>query len=344
MAPAVCAASVSTVTPAHAAIPTRPLALLIDQHFRMGQSVGSPTDGKLVGGSRLEEAPYLRLLPAYAADDARWGLGSLVALVDRAARSVRQKFPDAVLSVGQLSRRGGGDIERHASHESGRDADLSFYIRGQTGHPLYSDHMVSFRGDASAPSWPGAFFDDARNWALVSSIVQDPHARVTYIFVAAPLRARLLEYAQHIGAPLAVRSHAAELMVQPRGSLPHDDHFHVRIACPSGMSSCIELPTHPHPTRAVARHVAHHTTPQTVAVVTPPGPARAAHAAPHPPTVAPAAPAAPATPPAPPEPEEVPPAPSVAAVLAVPFDDVDGPIDRSESARPPPRVPHVDIE
>ena len=296
--------------------PTRAAAaLIVSPHFNSGQSLGSPTDGRLVGGSHLDETPYLRVLPAYAANDARWGLGALVALVDRSARTVRQKFPDAVLSVGQLSRRGGGDIDRHASHESGRDADLSFYIRGQADHPLYSDHMVSFRGDGTAPSWPGAFFDDARNWTLVAAIAQESHARVTYIFVAAPLRARLLAYAAHIGAPVAVRNKAAELMVQPRGSLPHDDHFHVRIGCPAAMNACIELPTRSHATKSLMAHRAHRDHAPAVASNRPaPEPTPApSHASPAPPAA-----------PSPPSEEDSPPR-VTSAVLASPFDDVDGP-------------------
>ena len=218
-------------------------ATLAEPRYAMGRSVGSPTDGHLVGGSHLDDSAYIRSLPMYAGSDDRWGLGSLVAMIDRSARAVHRQFPDAVLSVGHLSQRGGGDIDRHASHESGRDADLSFYIRSQTNHPLYSDQMVSFRGDGTTPTWPGALFDDAKNWALISAIAQETHARVTYIFVAAPLRARLLAYAARAGAPLAIRSRAAELMVQPRGSLPHDDHFHVRIGCPADSRGCIELPT-----------------------------------------------------------------------------------------------------
>ncbi len=211
--------------------------------MRIGRSVGSPTVGHLVGGSRIEESPYLRVAPVYAQSDDRWGLGPLVSLIDRSARAVHRQFPDAKLSVGNLSRQGGGEIDRHASHESGRDADIGFYLKNHLGKPLLADHFVPFRGDGLAPSWPGASFDDARNWALVAAFVTDPIARVSHIFVAAPLRARLLAYAEKIGAPLALRSHAAELLMQPRGSLAHDDHFHVRVSCPSGMTECIENPT-----------------------------------------------------------------------------------------------------
>ncbi len=183
-----------------------------------GRSVGSPTEGHLVGGAHLEEGAHLRIVPAYVAGDARWGLEPLVGMIDHAARTVRKQFPDAVLSVGHLSRPGGGEIDRHASHESGRDADVGFYVRNERGKTIFADHFVAFKGDGTAPTWPGAHFDDAKNWAFVASIAADSRARVSHIFVASPLRARLLQYAEKIGAPPAVRTRAAELIPADRGS------------------------------------------------------------------------------------------------------------------------------
>jgi penicillin-insensitive murein endopeptidase len=207
-----------------------------------GKSIGSPTEGHLVGGARLAEAPHIRIFPVYVAGDARWGLEPLVQMIDHAARAVRKQYPDAVLSVGELSRSGGGEIDRHASHESGRDADIGFYVKNQQGKGIYADHFVPFKADGTAASWPGAQLDDAKNWAFVAAVASAPRARVSHIFVASPIRARLLSYAERVGAPPAIRARAAELMAQPRGSLPHDDHFHIRIACPSGMDRCIEQP------------------------------------------------------------------------------------------------------
>jgi penicillin-insensitive murein endopeptidase len=195
-----------------------------------------------VGGTHLDETPYLRITPADAAGDVRWGLEPLVTMLDRAGRAVRRQFPDAVLSVGHLSRQGGGELERHRSHESGRDADVGFFVRSATGHPLAAAHFVPFRPDGTAVGWPGAYFDDAKNWALVAAMVADTEAHLTHVFVAAPLRARLLAYAEKMRVPSSVRVRAAELMQQPRGALPHDDHFHVRIGCPAHMTSCIENP------------------------------------------------------------------------------------------------------
>jgi len=210
--------------------------------LRFGRSLGSPTQGRLIGGMHLTESEFLRIVPADAAGDVRWGLEPLVAMLDRAARLVKKQFPDAVESVGHLSREGGGDVDQHRSHESGRDADVGFYIRSFSGRPLLPSHFVTFRGDGTAATWPGAYFDDARNWALVAALLGDPQARVTHLFVASPLRARLLAYAERTGAPTHLRLRAAELMQQPHGTLPHDDHFHVRIACPAHMTGCVENP------------------------------------------------------------------------------------------------------
>jgi penicillin-insensitive murein DD-endopeptidase len=210
--------------------------------LRFGRSIGSPTDGHLVGGSHLDDASYLRVVPAYANSDVRWGLEPLVGMLDRAARQVRRQFPDTVTSFGHLSRLGGGDLDRHHSHESGRDADIGFFIRSATGRPLLPSHFVQFTSEGTAPSWPGAYFDDAKNWTFVSALVTDPEAHVTHIFVAAPLRARLLAYAERMGAPASIRMRAAEVLQQPHGALPHDDHFHVRIGCPAHMSGCVENP------------------------------------------------------------------------------------------------------
>jgi penicillin-insensitive murein endopeptidase len=261
----------------------------------------------------LDETAYMRIVPADAEGDVRWGLEPLVTLVDRAARAVRRQFPDTITSVGHLSREGGGGVERHRSHESGRDADIGFFVRGSTGHQLLASHFVQFRGDGTAISWPGAYFDDAKNWSLVAAMLGDEPAHVTHIFVAAPLRARLLAYAERVGAPLSLRVRAAEVLQQPHGALPHDDHFHVRIACPSHMSGCVENPmvrVHaPPPRRGAVPHGRRGPAPEGIAA----SPKR-------PPSTLPPTPAAPVEPPNPTASDvtNLPP-----ASMAAPADDLD---------------------
>ena len=207
----------------------------------VARSIGSPNDGRLDGGAHLVESAYVRVVPFYAESQARWGLPALVGLLDRAARRVAHQFGNAVLSVGDLSRRGGGELSRHHSHESGRDADIGFYLRGPDDKQVLADQFLPIASNGKAVGAPGMAFDDARNWALVEALVDDAQTRVSYIFVASPLRARLLRYAERAGVAPVLRERAANLMVQPHRALPHDDHFHVRIACPDAQrDTCVE--------------------------------------------------------------------------------------------------------
>ena len=75
-------------------------------------------------GADVRAGAHLRVVGAYLNGDARWGVKELIEAIDRAAREVRKRFPDAILGVGHISRKDGGDLDHHHSHESGRDADL----------------------------------------------------------------------------------------------------------------------------------------------------------------------------------------------------------------------------
>lgn len=211
--------------------PPRPKAPLAAS----GVSIGAPNEGHLEGGVRLEERPYLKILPGHGL---RWGLPHLVGLLERSAARVSKRFPGSVLGVGDLSRRGGGDVSGHHSHESGRDVDVAFYAVNSAGKSVFSPQFVTFDDEGRGG---GLRFDDARNWALIEAMLSDPQARVSHIFVAAPLRDRLLAHARRINAPAGLRNRAAVAMMQPKHGLPHDNHFHVRIACPQGQrAACIE--------------------------------------------------------------------------------------------------------
>jgi penicillin-insensitive murein endopeptidase len=202
------------------------------------KSVGSPTEGHLEGGVRLADSPSVKMLQGH---DRRWGLPQLVGMLERSAAKVRKKFPGSVLRVGDLSRRGGGDVSGHHSHESGRDVDVAFFAMHEGGKPVNLDQLVSFDDSGRAGRLR---FDDARNWALIEAWLNDSQARVSHIFVAAPLRDRLLAFARAQGVPSSLRTRAAFALMQPKGGLPHDNHFHVRIACPpSQRSTCVEYAT-----------------------------------------------------------------------------------------------------
>ena len=203
------------------------------------QSIGAPNAGRLENGAHLLESPVIRYVGGYVGDS-HYGVRELVEGIDRAAHEVKRRYPDAVLGVGQLSRKDGGEIDRHHSHESGRDGDLLFYLVDPLGKAVAHDRFYTIGPDGRALSDRSLRFDDGRNWALISALVNDPRMRVTHIFVVQYLRTRLLAYGARVGASPALRQRIAEVLMQPRHALPHDDHFHVRIACPWTSSKCVE--------------------------------------------------------------------------------------------------------
>lgn len=205
-------------------------------------SVGPPNEGRLEGGIHLDlSKPYLRGAPMHSSLDTRWGLPGLVNAIDRAAKAVAKKYPGATLNVGDLSRRHGGDLARHHSHESGRDADLGFYMVDAHGKPLERKTFVKVDDKLAAHDVPGARFDVAKNWLFLQNMLLDRNARVSHVFVADPIKQALLAHARARGVAHALYVRAALVMMQPTGGLPHDDHFHVRISCPSSMrKNCVE--------------------------------------------------------------------------------------------------------
>lgn len=204
----------------------------------LSRSIGTAQSGWLQGGVALEESAVVRQLEPNRRKGHYWATGELVSLLQRSAAAVAAEFPGSVMRFGNLSRAGGGDMDPSVSHNSGRDADVIFYGYDRMGAERQPDCFVHYdeNGLSDAPSHcvDRFEFDTARNWALVRHWLSDPSVVVQWIFVAVPLRNRLLDYALRQGEPASLRQRALRVLVQPRDSSPHADHFHLRIACPPG--------------------------------------------------------------------------------------------------------------
>ena len=166
----------------------------------------------------------------------------MVAMLNRAGSSVWARHPGARLNVGELSRRGGGNISGHRSHENGRDVDVGFYVKTAAGRPLEPDAFVrvgySGRGKIGEQF---VHFDDERNWALVESLLRERGAPVRVIVVSPRIRRRLLRYARDSGAAPELIERAEWVMIGPERGSHHQDHFHVRVYCdPSDRAVCQE--------------------------------------------------------------------------------------------------------
>jgi len=204
-----------------------------DAAARDGGSRGRPSGGWLAGGQSLPERGYGYQTYRTAAEGGYLlGTERLVGMVVRTARAMvaRGQVP---LRVGDLSAPRGGQVLRHHSHRNGRDVDLLFYVRdAATDQPVMSQGFVRFNRQGNSFAWGTPLrFDTPRNWRLIETLLRDERASVLRVFCAAWLRRMLLDHAHNVGRPAWVLERAEQVMLQPGDSLPHDDHFHVRVGC-----------------------------------------------------------------------------------------------------------------
>ncbi len=196
-------------------------------------SVGVPHHGVLTGAASLPNrgVGYER----YRTDGVRWGLPRLVATIEHAAREVQRARPGSpALVVGDLSQRTGGKIPRHSSHRTGRDVDLLFFATTARGVPMKSPGFVHYGSDGLGRAKRGERFlrfDVERNWQLVRALIESPHGPPQWIFCSPELEGLLVEHALARGEPPALVEQAVHVLKEPADSLPHDDHFHVRLGC-----------------------------------------------------------------------------------------------------------------
>jgi len=196
----------------------------------MSLSVGHPNAGWQVRAKRLRKSKHLVIKAG--SEERSFGHPALVLMLGRSAKEIAKAAPGSVMLVGDLSSKLGGELSGHRSHQSGRDADVGFYVLDPNGKPVTPEKFLSFSVDGKATDGSGHSFDDRRNWLLVQSWVRDKRAGLSHIFVSRGLRQRLLGYAAKQPAFAKHVEEVAALLKQPEESSAHDDHFHVRVSCP----------------------------------------------------------------------------------------------------------------
>ncbi len=205
----------------------------------MSLTVGAPNKGYQIRAKRLRESPQLKIKSG--SHGRVYGHPALVLMLQRSAKDIAKAAPNSVMLVGDLSHKKGGPISKHRSHQSGRDADIGFYVRNDKGAQIKLNRFVKIDGEGKVIGMPGAYFDEERNWQLVRSWLRDKRAGIAHVFVASHVRNRLLRYARANKARARHFEAAAKLLKQPSNSSIHDDHYHLRIRCPDRQKDiCVE--------------------------------------------------------------------------------------------------------
>jgi murein endopeptidase len=119
-------------------------------------SLGSPDAGLLVNPLPMPEGTLWTIRNAAES----YGTTETIDFIITAITAVEERYPGSPrLVIGDISRQDGGRLNRHRSHQAGRDADLGFYYRrGECG-----EFKVARKGDLDLP----------RTWALVRAIITE---------------------------------------------------------------------------------------------------------------------------------------------------------------------------
>jgi penicillin-insensitive murein DD-endopeptidase len=161
-----------------------------------------------------------------------WGHPDLIALLKRLAAKVHKDAGWPGILVGDMSQpRGGPMITGHASHQVGLDADI--WLTPMPNHMLSRNEreemsavmMVrSDRLDIDPHAWT------PEHLKVIRDAAQDPS--VQRIFVNAAIKKALCRE--------ATGDHSWLAKVRPW--FGHDYHFHIRIKCPAGSTTCKSQP------------------------------------------------------------------------------------------------------
>jgi penicillin-insensitive murein endopeptidase len=68
-------------------------------------------------------------------------------MLQRTATQMAREAPGSVLLVGDLSTEFGGPLAGHRSRQSGRDADVGFFVRDEHDRAQHLDRFVAFDGE-----------------------------------------------------------------------------------------------------------------------------------------------------------------------------------------------------
>ncbi len=152
-------ASAPAATPEGAATADRESLLTLARHDleALGPlSLGSPDAGLLVNPIAMPEGALWTIRDASES----YGTIETIEFIATAIAAVEARYPGSPrLVIGDISRPDGGRLNRHRSHQAGRDVDLGFYyLRGECG-----EFKVARKGDLDLP----------RTWALVRALVTE---------------------------------------------------------------------------------------------------------------------------------------------------------------------------
>jgi murein endopeptidase len=217
-------------TPKHGMDVTSRVALWASEiaPVRSTRATGRPYDGRLARGVELpDEGPgYVTRKPW------RHGTWQLIHTMMTGVAEVLLRHPDTVpVVVGDLSRKGGGRLKPHRSHQSGLDVDIGYYFKGNRysrwrfvpadAATLDADKTLTLIEGMLRTGWVDMIFIDTRIQRLL-------HTEARARGWSEELLDRVFEVHRTRSARTTIIRHS-------RG---HHDHLHLRVKCDPECDLC----------------------------------------------------------------------------------------------------------
>ena len=190
--------------------------------------IGSYAKGCIGGAAQLSaDGPGWQAMRL--SRDRRWGSAELVQYIETLAHAVAQDGLQGIL-VGDMGQaRGGPMVSGHATHQSGLDVDI--WLQSIPSHALSAEDRESLSAisvlKAGTRDVDPELFGEAQR-LLIYRAAQLPG--VARIFVAPGIKRSLC----------AINWRDRSFLAKLRPWYGHDDHFHVRLACPATSESCVD--------------------------------------------------------------------------------------------------------
>ena len=176
-------------------------------------SIGTPDAGLLLNPVPFPEGPFWTLREPRES----WATDETIGFVITAIEAVEARYPGSPrLVIGDLSNPSGGRIDRHRSHQAGRDADIGLYYRTGPAQDFRTARPKEL--------------DAARTWALVRALVTETD--IERIFIDRSLMRVLYDQALAEGEDA---SWLADIFgrTSDKGIIQHErrhkDHLHARF-------------------------------------------------------------------------------------------------------------------
>lgn len=216
----------------NSAIKDRP----IDRGNDHSQAIGFYSNGSLIEGFTLPDEGFAHL-KIFRLRDRAWGTKTLIDTLLSSAAALRRNFPKGDrVQIGDMSASEGGFLSRHSSHQNGLDADVAYLNKNHIERDPDVWGEAGFAEDFVVNGKLTKTFDTTRNWFLLKEIVL--RRGVSRIFVDPIIKKTFCAKSLTIDPKLDFETRT-EVLRRLRPYPNHDDHFHMRVDCPSYDTRCI---------------------------------------------------------------------------------------------------------